>query len=265
MKQTQRYTIDGVAYGSLDEMPVEVREKWDSTVAHVEKAFADTAESHDRSMQRTTFTYDQTIFEGDADAVIEVRELDKAVLRRQKRLAALFSIVLLAFIALDLLELFSSVRLTVHYGPAWFVAYGAMIVALLFYFWSIRDKLRERFNRRNLNRERKTGVLGTILGGLLGFGVMTSFGVFGGAPILAHYLTAHPGELIVTVAGKDSGYRRRSCNPRLKIEEFTFFLNDYMCPNDQAFKELDVGSTVRLQGEISPFGITIEQYFWKSK
>jgi K+ transporter len=138
--------------------------------------------------------YKQTIVHGEADAVIEVRELDKAVLRRQKRLAALFSVVLFVFIALDLLELFSSVRLTVHYGPAWFVAYGAMILALLFYFWSIRDKLRERFNRRN--RERR---------------------------------------------------------------------NNYMCPNDQAFKELDVGSTVRLQGEISPFGITIEQYFWKSK
>jgi hypothetical protein len=263
MKQTQRYTVDGVAYGSLDEMPTEVRAKWDATVALIDRVFADVAESQDPSIRRTTIKFEQTIVQGDADAVIEVRELDKTVSRRQKRLAVLFSVGLFAFCALDLVRLFSRVRLTVHYGPAWFVAYAAMLFALLFYAWRIRDKMRAHFNR--VNGARGNGVTGSVLVGLLAFVGFSAFGVFGGVPVLAHYLTAHPGELIVTVAGKESGHIRYTCTPRFKIEEFTFFSKNYMCPSDQAFKELDVGSTVRLQGDISPFGISIERYYWKSE
>jgi hypothetical protein len=58
MKRTHRYTIDGRTYASLEDMPPEVRKKWDSVSALV-SAMTDLA-GH-----TTTIKFEQTIHGGD--------------------------------------------------------------------------------------------------------------------------------------------------------------------------------------------------------
>jgi hypothetical protein len=171
-----------------------------------------------------------------------------------------FCILFVPMLALALLAMFSSVNITVQYGPGWFLAFAGWLLALAALAWGMRQRLRRQlFPDSDATLPR---VYGTIMGSLLALGVLAMYAVFGGAPILAHHLTAHPGKLTVTVTRKEAQAQRSSCSPRLKIKEFTFFQNDHLCPTARAFRQVGVGTRMHLVGEVSRFGITVDRYTW---
>lgn len=96
---------------------------------------------------------------------------------------------------------------------------------------------------------------------VLGIVVRAAMAVFGGAPAVGHYLTAHEGEMTVTVTGK--GFRRATsrCSLRLYVGDFRDFPSQSLCVSDRACAEIKAGSRIRLQGEVSPCGITVDRYY----
>jgi len=178
---------------------------------------------------------------------------------RARRVSAAFCMLFLPALALSFLVMFGNVSPIVHYSPAWIVGFVAWLCALIACTWEFKDRLRERFFPRNDGTALK--FLATALAALFGLGMIGGYAIFGGVPIVAHYLTARPGTMTVTVTAKDSSYQRYSCRPRLIIQEFTFFLQDHLCPDDRTFAEIDVGEQLRLEGELSPYAISVERFF----
>lgn len=185
----------------------------------------------------------------------------KAKQHRAKRFSLGFCILFFPLLFLSLLADFSNVHTTIKYGPYWLIAWAALMFLLSVCAWGTRVQLHAAlFPNGNASLGK---IVGAILSAVLGIGTVAGFAVWGGVPILAHGLTAHPGELTVTVISKESNYQRRSCRPRLKIAEFTFFLHNHICSSDRAFSQIDVGATIRLQGQVSPFGVSVDRYVWK--
>jgi hypothetical protein len=280
VKHTQRYTIDGVTYQSLDEMPLHVRKKWDSVTALLRGALGNATDGPDQLVGRASIKFEQTIVRHETDSAVNPDEpspwgaspigsaasldasiQDDAREPRDKRLSLGFCILFFPIFSLALLTQFSSVKTTIQYGATWITAWAAWMLLLSACAWGMRDRLYERFFPRN--NASLGEIFVQILAGGIGLGVLAAYAIFGGVPILAHHLTAHQGELTVTVIGKDSSYQRGSCRPRLKIAEFTFFLHDHICPSDRAFGEIGVGARIRLQGQVSPFGISVDRFSWK--
>jgi hypothetical protein len=181
--------------------------------------------------------------------------------RKAKRISMAFCILLFPMFGLALLGMLSGVRTTVKYGTGWYIAYAAWLLGLAVCIWGFRHRLRRRFFPNEDATPIK--IFGKALAGLMGLGVLALYAVFGGVPILAHYLTSHPGRLMVTVTAKESQYQRSACSPRLKIKEFTFFQNDHLCPSARAFSQIGVGARLRLEGRVSPFGISVDKYYWQ--
>lgn len=180
---------------------------------------------------------------------------------RERRRSLAFCLLFFPMLALSMLSSLTVVKVTVRFGPGWFVTYAALMLGLAACIWGSRQKLQGKFFPNG--DATPVRILGRVFAGGLGFACVTGYAVFGGAPVVAHYLTSHPGELLVTVTGKESTHRHASCSPRLNIDEFTFFLHDYLCPSVHAFNEISVGAKIRLEGEVSPFGITVKRYYWK--
>ena len=269
MKRTHRYTIDGRTYASLEDMPPEVRKKWDSVSALV-SAMTDLA-GH-----TTTIKFEQTIHGGDLGPLTGPGSRAEALWRagsdqtggfpegvqfnsvtvRTKLISAAFLVLLFTVIALAVLAMLSTVRITVRYGPEW-VAGCALVTLVLVgvVLWGLK-RPRNRFPGGS------EVTFGTVVGWLVGMSILTIPGILGGIPILAHHMTARPGELIVTVTGKETQYHSRQCTPRLKVDEFAHSLRDYLCPGSRAFNEIDVGTKIRLQGNVSQFGIELDRMYW---
>jgi hypothetical protein len=107
--------------------------------------------------------------------------------------------------------------------------------------------------------------VGMVIAGILGFSVLTAFSVFSGMPTVLHHLNASDGKLEVTVSGKEDLYDKRECNPRLIIEEFTYFSSDFICPGDEAYKSISVGDKVTVIGAVSEYGVESKQIQWLTK
>jgi hypothetical protein len=86
--------------------------------------------------------------------------------------------------------------------------------------------------------------------------------VFGGAPGVGHYLTAHEGEMTVTVTGKGSRRGTFRCSLRPYIRDLRVFPSQSLCVSNRAYTGIKAGSRIRLQGEVSPFEITVDRYYW---
>jgi len=178
----------------------------------------------------------------------------------KKRVAGVFTVLIISMTGLAVLSFFSRVHTTVDYGSAWMTAYAVTLIAL---FASTGVSLHRRRARIvGAGMMKKTGY---IVAGFFGFAVLTAFGVFGGIPIVLHHLTSKDGRIVVTVTSKEDWYRKNKCRPRLMIKEFTFLVSDHICLGERAFAEIAPGSKITLQGNVSPFGISVNQISWVRK
>jgi hypothetical protein len=219
VKRTQTYTIDGKTYDSLEAMPADVRRKWDALAKLV-----------------TTFT---------AGAAVSIRIL-----------SSLVALVLLPALLLAGLGLFTSVRITLAYGTAWWVAAAALWVALTAGLaWGFKRGV-------GATGGAAPSAFGKLMALTIGTTAISALAVFGGVPVLLHHLTARPGELVVSVTQKKTAGGRYTCTPQLIIAEFTFPLRNHLCPGRRAYAEIQVGSRIRLEGEVSEFGVTPDVFSW---
>ena len=66
----------------------------------------------------------------------------------------------------------------------------------------------------------------------------------------------------MSVTKKETVGGRYTCAPRVIIAEFTFPLRNHLCTGRRAFDEIQVGSRIRLEGEVSEFGVRPDVFAW---
>jgi hypothetical protein len=262
VKRTQTYTIDGKTYDSLEAMPPDVRRRVEAlssmTAALRAKAAANPS-------KRTEFRFEERVEYGPGDLKAGRVPPELASLGTpsaslgagtkvvgQGLLLLLFVVMFLAFWGFS-----SRVRITVAYGPMWWAAACVLALALTVGLFCFGRKVAARDTARS-NPFRPSMLLALAIG----MSVFSAEAVFGGIPVLAHHLSAHPGELLVTVQAKESNGRRYACAPRLVIAQFTYRMHNYLCPGARAFREIQVGSTIRLEGAVSDFGVDFDVFTW---
>jgi hypothetical protein len=98
--------------------------------------------------------------------------------------------------------------------------------------------------------------------GIAAFGGMLCVAVLRGVPLLAHYATARAGQMTVTVEAMPAAVPRGGCRPAVKIREFTYWMRDYLCVSPEAYADLRPGAVMRLEGQLSDYGIGVERYYW---
>ncbi len=235
MPQTQRFIVNGVTYERLEDMPPEVRKKWDATTQ-----------------------FFSAMFDGSKEGVpLQVQH--NAIDPNFRRIALGFNILFWPVFVLAIVAMFSGVHTTVQYGREWMWLFAVVALALFTSIWMMRGEIAARTSTQPVTKRK---LVVTVLGSALGMSVLAGFAVFGGIPILAHHMTARPGEMLVTVIATQDDYQRNACRPRLQIKEFTFFLHNHLCPSDQAFSEISVGQELHLLGQVSPYGIAAESMRW---
>jgi len=262
VKRTQKFTIDGQTYDSLDEMPASVREKWDAMAALLARVKADMTADPTKI---TTCKFEEHIEYGPSGYVRRGGPAIAVPVRAtgMTRVVGLALIALLfAVMGLAMFGIFTSVRITMVYGPAWWAGATGIAIALtagLAWCW----------NRAQVptptNPEPKRAGLRELIPLTIGMACISLEGVLGGLPALAHHLTSRPGSTIVTVAAKPGGSGRYSCRNRVVISEFTYALTNYLCPSDRAFGQIQVGAKVRVEGTVSPFGVEPRYIWWPAK
>lgn len=255
MKRTQRYTIDGQTYDSLEAMPPAVRRKWDAMSPLLDKARAQLAAG---SAGTTTVKLEERVEfgPGDPDPLLQQTLADGGGTARlgvrARTLSTIVLVLLFATLTLAGWGFFSRVRITMAYGPGWWVAAGVLTLSLTVGLgWGMRRGPASA--QPNLK---------TILALLVGMGAISAEAVFGGVPAVAHQLTSVSGERTVSVIAKQERYSRYRCAPRVIIAEFTYVLRDYLCTGRRAFAEIQVGSKIRIEGEVSDYGVTPDVFTW---
>jgi hypothetical protein len=259
VKRTQTYTIDGKTYDSLEAMPPDVRRRAEALAALLAKAKAATGAS-----KKAEYRFEERVEYGPGDLKAGLVPPEIAALRKPaeaigagvmavgRGTVALLSIVMF----LALWGLSTRVRITVAYGPMWWAATCVLALVLTTgLFYCARKAAARNSARPNPFTAR------TLLVLAIGMSVLSAEAVFGGVPAFAHRLRAHPGELLVTVKAKESnGSRYAACIPRLVIAQFTYRMHNYLCPGARAFRDIPVGSTLRLEGAVSDFGVDVDVF-----
>lgn len=261
MKRTQSYTIDGKTYDSLEAMPADARRKWDALARLVTTFAADGAAG---ALQPTTLKVVERLVYGPGESPAAPDFVTEPSARamlgetrpatadaRTRVLSRLIILVLLPALVLASWATLTSVRITMVYKPVWWVAAAALwagLTAGLAWAGRVGGALQVTF--------------GKLLALAIGMAAISTLAVLGGVPVLLHHLTARPGELVVSVEKKQTAGGRYSCSPRLIIAEFTFPLRDHLCPGSRAFSEVQVGSRLRLEGDVSDFGVRPDVFSW---
>jgi hypothetical protein len=184
-------------------------------------------------------------------------ELDASADALARAGSRLLAVLLATVFILMFVGLFSSVRPTVQFGTAWFVTYGTCLFVLLLSAGVVLRRRHARFRARSRLR-----AAGYLLAAALGVAMFSAEAIFSGLPILLHYATSRDGTMVVTVTGKEYGYRRGTCSPRLIVKEFTFFGSDHVCFDKEILDRIEVGQHVLLTGQVSPFGIQATGISW---
>jgi hypothetical protein len=262
VKRTQRFTIDGKTYDSLDEMPASVREKWDAMVALLASVTADVTANPTKI---TTFKFGEHIEYGPSGYVrrtgppitVPVRATGMTRVVGLAIIALLFAVMGLAVFGIS-----TGVRITMIYGPAWWAgAVGVAIGLTAGLAWCGNISQVSTLN----NPEPRRAGLRQLIPLSIGMACISLEGILGGLPALAHHMTSRPGSAVVTVAAKKDSSGRYSCRARLVISEFTYGIRNYLCPSDRAFGQIQVGAKVRVEGTVSPFGVEPRYIYWSAK
>lgn len=232
MSTERRYTIDGVTYHSLDEMPPDVRRRWDSLSPLLRAG----------NLSDLSLTGAPTPSAGQVAASWAVTGM----------------VVAMAILAL--LSMLSSVRPTVHYGAGLYGTWCAAVLFILIAGWRKRDRVLAKFRAQGGGTVK---VAFRVAAAIAGLTVLSGVGILGGLPVVAHYVTARPGDLIVTVDSLRASTPRGGCTgPAVGIAQFTYWMRNYLCLSPQAFAAARIGSRLRLRGSVSSFGIVVDSYQW---
>lgn len=82
-----------------------------------------------------------------------------------------------------------------------------------------------------------------------------------GIPILCHFISSEPGEIVVTVKRKSSSFSKRRCDGGFDVVEFSYFLNTEVCGiSKENWVRLNAGDKVTLLGSKSFFGFMYDRY-----
>jgi len=276
VKRTQTYTIDGKTYASPEEMPPEIRKKWETVSSLLAKVAADLAANPSK---QGTYKFQERAVLGPGESPDELvlqsmrpnglSDLTPATTppgaaptdRRSQSIRVATLALLLPVLLLAVWSMLSPVRITMPYGPTWWVvSAGVALVLTAALTWGWKHRPIATLG----GPEDRRITFGSLLALALGMSALSFLGIPGGLPLIAHHLTAENGTLVVTVTGKNTHYARYHCVPQLKIAEFTYRLKDYLCPTDRAFNEIQVGAKVRLEGEVSAFGIEPDVMTWSN-
>jgi 4-amino-4-deoxy-L-arabinose transferase-like glycosyltransferase len=272
MRRSQQpvIVINGVTYGSPDEIPQHLRALWDENIRTLEQHGVDW-----RAQQRIDLTWSH-----ERDFVSQRFRIEGAhhhgSSQPQTLLSALFGVYLVFWMALT------------FYGLMWhdpplifdFSSGLLYVLVVLFYVpWVLifvsafrrRERLaRQRFSgqeelfaavesRHNLFLNPETPawkLAGAALVGMAATAMMTYFAVFGGAPKLLHYAERKPGEMTAVVTATRA-YASKQCYPWIALDGFRY-TGDRLCVNPDFFRRVNAGDRVRLTGMMSRYAMDPE-------
>lgn len=226
---SKRIEIDGKKY-SFDELAPELQEKYRDDFLKAEKAF-------------------------------EQMKIEKPKATTGQKLFGYFFLgVILGVIGLTFLSFFSDVNTLIEVKGAWLLIYASVLILVLgvIAFPYVKGNAQIPFGGGPVKK------FGAALGAVFGLSVLTAFAVFSGIPTVLHHISSSEGKMVVTVSGKSDSYDKRKCSPRLIVEDFTWFSSNYLCPSEEAYEQISVGSKVELQGKVSIYGIEPSQMRWEA-
>ena len=175
-----------------------------------------------------------------------------AAINIANRIVALAIIIFL--FAGGYLSIFSDVRVTVdNSSGTWiFSLYVFLLVFGLFSFGCMYFLNKSHFSevRRNWKNTHFL-VLPIVFAGWL------AAATFGGLPKLLHHFYASDGTTELTVVEMESVIFKGRCAPRVVVKEVTFFIKQHICLSESVYGNLELGSKIRVFGQISPFGIEV--------
>ncbi len=90
---------------------------------------------------------------------------------------------------------------------------------------------------------------------LFGFGILSATAIGSGLAKALHYLGSEKGSIEAIVISKSDLYNRRTCSPRLEIDSISFYLDNYICPNESFYQSVIIGQRIKIIGDLSKFAI----------
>ena len=177
-----------------------------------------------------------------------------AAINIANRIVALAIIIFL--FAGGYLSIFSDVRVTVENAPGtWFFSLYISLLLLGLCSFSCMYFL----NKRHFSEVRRNWkgtylvVLPVVFAGWL------AIAIFGGLPKFLHHFYASNGTTELTVVEMESVIFKGRCAPRVVVKEVTFFIKQHICLSKSVYGNLELGSKIRVFGQISPFGIEVAE------
>lgn len=154
------------------------------------------------------------------------------------------------------ISIFSDVRVTVENAPGtWFFSLYVSLLLLGLCSFSCLYFL----NKNNFSDARKNWKNTHFLVLPIVFAGWLAAATFGGLPKLLHHFHASNGVVELTVIKMESAAYEGRCAPRVSVKEVTFFIKQHICLSESVYGNLELGSKIRVFGQVSPFGIEVAE------
>jgi hypothetical protein len=140
-----------------------------------------------------------------------------------------------------------------------------IIISALLSLAAIVAFIRTLFNkdsqiRKNVDAQESSPWVMTVCA-IIATPILIGLAVGKGLPVLAHAMLSQQASLEVTVKRTATTFRNKYCDGGVYIAEYRIFLNDQICGiANSDWQSLEPGTRLRLYGEESPFGFSIDQY-----
>ncbi|MBU1309210.1 MAG: hypothetical protein KKE30_06735 [Gammaproteobacteria bacterium] len=152
------------------------------------------------------------------------------------------------------LSIFSDVRVTVdNSSGTWIFSLYVFLLVLGLCSFSCLYFL----NKSNFSDVRKNWKHTLFLVLPIVFAGWLAAATFGGLPKVLHHFYASNGVIELTVIKMESVAYKGRCAPRVEVKEVTFFIKKHICLSESVYGNLELGSKIRVFGQISPFGIEV--------
>jgi len=264
--QQPEIVVNGVTYGSPDEIPENLRLIWDRNIRSLEQRGIDW-----RAQRRIDLTWSH-----EGNVVSQRFSIEGASIRSPKQPVAVlqnaFFVYLAGWIALVIWA-------AVERPPLVFDVSNGMLLILLDLLYApwVLMILSAYRKRQQLSRQlfaaqadawaslqsRGNPVLdpaiptwkaaGIALIALVATGLVTYLAVFGGVTRLLHHAERSPGETMAVVTAKYGSSSKR-CAPRLELDGFRYTGNQ-VCVNRRLFDHVNVGDRIRITGMMSAYAM----------